>query len=165
MGGDSRARRGRPLILPLLLALAAPAAAAETPAGFVSRLYASYRDENFSPFRRKSRIFAPAFVAALDEDSRLYRDEVGFIDADPICQCQDPAGMKAEVGRARTAGAGRAEVPVRIRFGASDVRDIRLELIRVGGAWRIADIASADEPSFLAELQASNRRRRAELRR
>jgi hypothetical protein len=147
--------------LALLLAALAPAPAAETPAAFVGRLYAAYRDENYSPLRHPARVFARPFVAALADDKRLYRDEVGFIDADPLCQCQDPAGMKAEVGAARQASAAIAAVPVRLRFGDSDVRTIELKLVRTGAGWRVADIAAEDEPSFLQDLQASNRRKRA----
>lgn len=150
-------------LMPFLAALLAPAA--ETPSAFVDRLYASYRDEDYSPLRRPGRIFAPPFVAALAEDSRLSRDEIGFIDADPLCQCQDHKGMRAEPGGARRISARRAEVPVRLRFGGSDVRDIRLKLVRTATGWRIADIAAGDSPSFLTDLQAWNRRQRAELRR
>jgi hypothetical protein len=139
-------------------ALLAPAA--DTPRAFVESLYAAYRDEDYSPFRRPGRVFAPPFVAALAEDSRLFRDEIGFIDADPLCQCQDHSGMKAETGAARPISARRAEVPVRLRFGAADVRDIRLKLVRTPAGWRVADIATADDPSFLTDLQASNRRQR-----
>ncbi|HEX8572953.1 MAG TPA: DUF3828 domain-containing protein [Allosphingosinicella sp.] len=148
--------------LPLLLAaLLAPSA--ESPGAFAARLYDSYRDENYSPFRNPRRIFAPPFVAALAEDSRLSRDEVGFIDADPLCQCQDHSGMRAELGKARPLSARQAEVPVRLRFGAEDVRDIRLKLVRTGSGWRVADIVAEDSPSFLRDLRAWNRRKRSEL--
>jgi hypothetical protein len=151
--------------LALLLAALAPAPDAETPAAFVGRLYAAYRDEDYSPLRHPGRVFARPFVAALAEDRRLYRDEVGFIDADPLCQCQDPAGMKAELGAVRQASAAFATVPVRLRFGDSDVRAIELKLVRGRAGWRIADIAAEDEPSFLQDLQASNRRKRRGLER
>jgi len=144
-----------------LAALLAPAA--ETPSAFAARLYASYRDEDYSPFRHPRQVFAQPFVAALAEDSRLSRGEVGFIDADPLCQCQDPSGMKAELGDARRISERQSEVPVRLRFGAADVRYIRLKLIRTAAGWRVADIAAEDSPSFLGELQAWNRRKRAEL--
>jgi len=152
-----------PFLLAAWLAPAAPAAAQEGPRAFVARLYAAYRDPDFSPLRRPERIFAPPFVAALAEDRRLFTGEVGFIDADPICQCQDPGGMKADLGAVREAGA-RAEVSVRLRFGAADVRRIRLKLVRLAAGWRVADIAADDEPSFLADLQASNRKERQKRR-
>ncbi|MEA3066142.1 MAG: hypothetical protein QOJ27_2603 [Sphingomonadales bacterium] len=146
----------------LLAAWLAPApAAAGTASVFVGRLYAAYRDENYSPLRHPGRVFDRPFAAALAEDKRLYRGEVGFIDADPLCQCQDPAGMKAELGDARLVSPRRAEVPVRLRFGAADVRDLKLKLSRTSAGWRIADIATPDEPSFLHDLAASNRSKRS----
>ena len=145
----------------LLAALLSPVQAADTPSAFVARLYAAYRDEDYSPFRHPGRVFAPPFVAALAEDSRLFRGEVGFIDADPLCQCQDYSAMQAELGGASQVSARQAEVPVRLRFGTADIRDIRLKLNRTSAGWRVADIAAGDSPSFLRDLQASNRKERA----
>lgn len=153
------------MILPFLLAaFSGPGGAMPPPDGpraFVTRLYAAYRDPDYSPLRRPDRVFAPAFVAALKEDARLFRDEIGFIDADPICQCQDPGGMKAEVTAVARSGPAAAMVRVALRFGSADRRDVGLKLVRTPAGWRVADIASADEPSFLADLQAWNRRARA----
>jgi hypothetical protein len=152
------------MILPLVLAALlapTPQAAAETPRGFVSRLYAAYRDPDYSPFTHPARVFAPPLVAALRENARLSSGEVGYLDADPLCQCQDPGGLRAAVAGVRQSAPGSAEVRVRIAFGGADSRDLRLTLVRLAGAWRIADIATADEPSFLAGLRAWNRRKRS----
>jgi hypothetical protein len=156
------------MTLPLLIAAwlaPAPVAAAESPRSFVERLYASYKDEDFSPFDHPERIFAPPFVAALKEDARLSREEIGFIEADPLCQCQDPVSMRAQIAAVRRPSSASAEARLRLRFGASAPRDIRLKLIRTRAGWRVADIAADDEPSFLADLRAFNRRRRLEQRR
>ena len=146
----------------LAAALLAPAAAtpAETPQAFVTRLYASYRNPNFSPLTHPERTFTPPFVAALKEDARLFRGEVGFIDADPICQCQDTAGLRASIAGIQQSAAA-ADVHVTLRFGGSDVRSIRLKLAKTAAGWRVADIAAAEEPSFLRDLQASNRKKRS----
>jgi hypothetical protein len=145
----------------LAAAMLSPAPAGETPRAFVERLYASYRDSNYSPFTRAARVFAPPFVAALREDSRLFRDEVGFIDADPICQCQDAGGLRARVAGVRQPTAAAAEARILLRFGDTDSRDLILRLVRTRAGWRVADIATADDPSFLGELQASNRKKRS----
>jgi uncharacterized protein DUF3828 len=148
------------MMLPALLAaMAAPAPPAETPRAFVARLYAGYRDGNYSPLVRPERIFAPPLVAAIREDVRLSRDEVGFMDADPLCQCQDPSGLRPVVGKVRQPTARTATARVGLSFGASDRRELRLRLVRTGAGWRIADIVTADEPSLLAGLQRFNRRR------
>lgn len=145
------------LLAALLAAAAAPPA--ESPRGFVERLYSGYRDPDHDPLARPEQVFAPALVAAIGEDRRLSSEEVGYMDADPLCQCQDAAGLKAAIGEVRPSGRRQATARVRIDFGGSDRRDLRLELLRTAAGWRIADIATAEEPSLLAGLQRFNRRR------
>lgn len=139
-------------------ALLAAAAPAESPRAFVERLYAGYRDPDYDPLARPEQVFAPALVAAIREDRKLSRDEVGYMDADPLCQCQDAAGLRAAIGDARRSGL-KAAARVRITFGGSDRRDLRLKLIRTASGWRISDVATADEPSLLEALGRFNRRR------
>lgn len=145
--------------LALLAALLAPAPPAETPRAFVERLYAGYRYPDYSPLARPRRVFAAPLVAAIREDRKLSQDEVGYMDADPLCQCQDAAGLRAAIGDARLSGRKGATVQVGVTFGGSDRRDLRLELVRAAAGWRISDIATADEPSLLAGLRRFNRRR------
>lgn len=145
----------------LLLAaamLAAPAPA-ESPRAFVERLYAGYRDPDHDPLARLDHVFSPALAAAIREDRRLSSEEVGYMDADPLCQCQDSAGLGASIAALRPSGRKGAEARVRIAFGGSDRRDLRLKLVRTAAGWRIADIATADEPSLLDGLNRFNRRR------
>lgn len=151
------------MILPLLLAgwLAPAAPAPDSPRAFVERLYASYRSETWSPLSKPERVFAPPLVAAIREERRLSRDEVGFMDADPICDCQDPSGMRTRIESVTEPARGAAIVRVTLRFGPSDRRDLTLRLVRLPAGWRIADVASTDEPSLLADLKAWNRRKRS----
>jgi hypothetical protein len=149
------------MILPLLLAAAlAPAPPAETPEAFVDRLYAAYRDPDFSPLARPDRVFAPPLVAAIREDQRLSREEVGFMDADPLCQCQDPAGLNPLVRQVEKPTNRAATARILLRFGGGDDRDLRLDLVRTSAGWRVADLGTADSPSMLADLRRFNRRRR-----
>lgn len=153
------------MILPLLLAAwLAPAAApvAESPRAFVERLYAAYRNPDFSPLSKPERVFAPPLVAAIAEDRRLSRDEVGFMDADPLCECQDPSGMRPRIEAVSEPARGAAIVRVTLRFGPTNRRDLRLRLIRLAVGWRVADVSSSDQPSLLGDLQAWNRRVRRE---
>jgi hypothetical protein len=143
----------------LLAAMAAPSSAAETPRAFVERLYAGYRDPDYSPLDRPERIFAAPLVAEIREDWRLSKGEVGYMGADPLCQCQDASGLEARVEAVRIAGR-RATARVRLDFPGPDRRAVELKLVRGGDGWRIADIASADEASLLGGLRRFNRRRR-----
>jgi hypothetical protein len=147
-------------LLLLLAALASPVQAAETPRAFVERLYAGYRDPDYSPLARPGRVFAPPLVAAIAEDARLSRGEVGYMDADPLCQCQDPGGLHPVIEEIRQPSPGRAMARLLLGFGPSDRRTLTLRLVRTRAGWRVDDIATADAPSLLGELQRFNRRRR-----
>jgi len=145
----------------ILFALAAANPAAnESPRAFVERLYASYSNEDYSPFEHPERVFAPALLAAINEDSKLANGEVGFIDADPICQCQDTAGMRSSVASV-TGSRGQATARITLSWqGTKDRRDVRLRLTRTPAGWRIADVITTDEPSLLHDLQEANRKAR-----
>jgi hypothetical protein len=142
----------------LLAAMLSPPPPAETPRTFVERLYAGYRDADYDPLAKPGRIFAPALVAAMKEDLRLSRDEVGYMDGDPICQCQDASGLSHVIEEIGQPGGKRAMARIRLDLGGSDLRALTLRLVRTRSGWRIEDIATADEPSLLESLQRFNRR-------
>jgi len=79
----------------MLAALLLAAAAPQTPQAFVSQLYARYRDERFSPFHHIDGIFAPPLARAIRLDQKLAGPgEIGALDGDPICDCQDSDGYR-----------------------------------------------------------------------
>ena len=142
----------------IFVALAlASAWVAETRKAFLVRIYASYHDRNFNPLTHPDRYFAPRLKAAIDADSQLAKGEVGYVDGDPICQCQDAEGLRARVASVQQLSRDRAVVRVLIALHGYKPRPARLSLTRTRAGWRIADIASAEEPSLLAGLTASNR--------
>jgi hypothetical protein len=145
--------------LALAAALLAAAPAAESPRAFVERIYAGYRDSDYSPLARPRLVFAPPLVAAIREDSRLSRDEVGYMDADPLCQCQDPTGLRPRVDEVVRPTRFTAIARVRLDLGGSDRRELRLRLVRTAAGWRVADVVTADEPSLLDSIRRFNRRR------
>jgi len=145
------------MLLALALAAAAPAAQAETPRGFMERLYAYYSAHGYSPFKHPERVFAPRLLAAIKEDERLARGEVGYLDGDPVCQCQDAAGLKARVTSVRMQDAAKASVAVAIGLTGYKPRPAQFSLVRTTGGWRIADVSSPDEKSLLAGLERANR--------
>lgn len=140
----------------LLLAAGSPA---ETPRAFVERLYAGYRDADFDPLADPGGVFAPALVAAIREDRRLSSDEVGYMDADPFCQCQDAAGFRPAIRNVDHPSRDKATALVRLDFGDPERRELRLRLVRTSLGWRVADLVAEDEPSLLRSLTRSNRRR------
>ena len=147
------------MMLALLLAVAA-SPAAETPRQFMTRVYAQYRHRDFSPLTHPDRYFSARLKAAIAEDARLAHGEVGYVDGDPLCQCQDPAGMKPTVTAATQHGAS-ATVRVTIGWEHDPARPATFSLVRTRAGWRIADVGSADEPSLLGAIEKSNRELKA----
>jgi len=138
-----------------LLALAA-AQTAETPRQFVTRAFAGYRSASFNPLDKPERWFAPRLIAAIRDDAKLAHGEVGYLDGDPICQCQDPDGMRPSVVRAALHGRDQATVKVSIGWPHDKPRPATFSLVRTPTGWRIADVSSADEPSLLKALDKAN---------
>jgi hypothetical protein len=134
--------------------------AGDSPRAFVQQLYSSYANPGFSPLDKPERIFARPLRAAISEDQRLARGEVGFLDGDPLCDCQDTLGMRSRivslVVKERSA---RARVLLRFA-GTSDKRDIRLSLVLTPAGWRIADVGTKEEKSLLHDLSEANRKAR-----
>jgi len=147
----------------ILLALAAAAAQpADTPRGFMERLYANYGQSDYSPFTHPGQVFAPRLLAAINEDSKLAHGEVGYLDGDPLCQCQDPSDIDPSVGMVTMHGRDRAEVTVLYCQDCDVARVARFSLKHLRTGWRIADVSSPDEPSLLGSLEAANRKARAQ---
>ena len=142
----------------LIAFLLAAAIAGETPRAFLERTYASYANSNFSPLEKPGRIFAPQLRAAILEDERLAHGEVGFLDGDPLCDCQDTGGMRSKiVSVARTAAGASALISIHFD-GTNDTREIRLKLVETREGWRIADVGTKSEPSLLKDLREANRK-------
>jgi hypothetical protein len=148
------------MMLALLLAAAPAPAASGNPRQFMTRVYAQYRHKDFSPFTHPGLYFSPRLKAAIAEDARLAHGEVGYVDGDPICQCQDAAGMTPRVTAVTQHGTS-ATVRVTIGWAHDPARPATFTLIRTPAGWRIADVGSADEPSLIAAIEKSNRELRA----
>jgi hypothetical protein len=130
---------------------------------FLVQLYAHYPARNgarpFDPTGRSAAsVFDPSFVTLLREDARLTPPgDVGAIDWDPICGCQDDEGMTVRIGAIRPVGPSQATALVDVRFPGTQPTHIGLDLIVDHGQWRIHDIRTKDVPSLRADLIQSNR--------
>jgi hypothetical protein len=146
------------IVLALLAAASQPA---ETPKAYMQRLYANYKNSDYSPFAHPERVFAPRLLSAINEDSKLAHGEVGYLDGDPVCQCQDTGGMRPSITDVSQEGPDKATVRVSIGWEGEKARPATFKLLRTRGGWRIADVSSADEPSLLGALETANRKARA----
>lgn len=96
-------------------------------------------------------------AALIDRDIELAGDDLPFLDADPICNCQDWEGIAVRSVRVRALGRGRTEATVQF-VNAGEPQTARFILIREDGGWRIDDIVNPPWRGLAARLAESNRR-------
>jgi hypothetical protein len=145
----------------------APAATATTATGadaadvrtYLEGLYAHYKSSKgntFEPFgRNEGDVFDADTIALLKADEAAAHGEVGAIDSDWLCQCQDFESIQSTISvqsATPTTAAAAAD------FKDTQISDakpehITFDLVKVNGAWRIHDIHTADQPSLRKVLQ------------
>jgi len=133
------------LALGIAAALAAPAAQAQDQASvraFLTDIYRHYGSEKQkgASLDDPKRWFEPGLADAMRRDAReaARRGEVGALDGDPFCDCQDFEWFTAKIGPI-TVAKRSARAVVRFRNG----RPMRLvyDLVSTHAGWRIRDIA------------------------
>jgi hypothetical protein len=133
---------------------------------FVAWIYSHYPTSTRHPTfdalsaANKKAIFAPSLIALFDEDARLAHGEVGALDGDPLCDCQDDGGMTFKIASVRSVDPARASAAVVRSYPDSkppEVKTITLDLAMTKRRWRVYDVRSKDTPSLRALLTRSNR--------
>lgn len=129
----------------------------ETPEQFVRRVYAHYHRDG--PGVSTSRpdgtpYYAPALLDAFAKDSEASHGEVGAIDSDPLCACQDYGDLK--ITRISVAAANADTAKAQVTFRNLRYRStVILTLSRMTDGWRIADVGHKRMKSVKAVLQDS----------
>lgn len=130
---------------------------------FVGWLYGPDRLESLTPLGDEAPlVFTPSVVALMAEARE--REDTAAFDADPVCQCQDPGGLRLLTSTVLAAEADRAVVQVIFDFQgplsavAPDLDSestVRLVLILGRGdeGWRIDDILPLQAWSFRRGLR------------
>lgn len=139
----------------LLASLPTQAASGETPEAFVRRVYTLYRANGAGVSTQRPEgtpFYAAALLDAFAKEEELVHGEVGAIDADPICSCQDHGTIRVKrvtvaPGKGDTVTA-RADIK---NLGANDT--IVFTLSPTPAGWRIADIGNEEMKSVMAVLQ------------
>lgn len=120
---------------------------------FVEGLYGAYHGDGPDYVGRQAkRVFSPALLALIHRDkARTPRGDVGALDGDPICDCQDFEITKVIV-TVEPAGAGRATARAQfLNFGKPQT--VRLDLVVGPGGWRVDDVHTPDTPSLARFLR------------
>ena len=147
---------------PTNTAAAAPAAASSDAAdvkAFLDGLYAHYKsskDNNFQPFDGNAKAVLDADAIALFKaDQKVMKGEVGAIDTDWLCDCQDFNSIVATV-------TVQSATPTEAK-ATSDFHDPQdttdkpghdtFDLVKTADGWRIHDMGTRDQPSLRKVLQ------------
>lgn len=104
-----------------------------------------------------TRYFHSSLVALLRADQKAASPDVGAIDADPVCACQDWNGIwKLLIDvRIETPNSDSARATAKVSFYLSDPKDnpkdslrkLSIKLAAENGAWRIYDITDETDPT------------------
>jgi Protein of unknown function (DUF3828) len=131
---------------------------------FIVKLYSHYPAPagggNFQPTDKDApSVFDPGMVALFKEDTRLSKGEVGFVDADPICMCQDDSGLKPKIVSVTLNGPAAATAVVDLQFTGETKKPnlLTLHLVVVNGQWRIYDLSMGDIKSYRADITKANK--------
>ncbi|HLP41130.1 MAG TPA: DUF3828 domain-containing protein [Fibrobacteria bacterium] len=144
----------QPLFLCLLLGDVNACSRDSTSAkSFLTGLYAGYQSPRGPDHLGKAAdtLFTPELLALIRRDQEQAAREVGLLDSDPICDCQD---FEISNVRIQTKGAGKSKQEAEVAFTNSG-RETRLGFTLAGDGkrWRIADIRTSTRPSMYRFLQ------------
>jgi hypothetical protein len=139
---------------------ASPAlAAADTPQGFLERVYKAYQTSDngndIGSEAKAARYFTPALAHLIAQDSAeaAKKSEVGKLDFDPFVGGQDWAktaiALKVAPGSASDRASGSATFTP---AGATKPTTVRLDLMKTASGWRIADIHWEDQTMSLVQI-------------
>jgi hypothetical protein len=145
--------------------VAAPAAAVAAPASgdaadakaFLDGLYAHYKvskDNTFAPFEANiAEVLDPDTRALMKADDKLLKGDVGDIDGDWLCDCQDFESITAVVAvQSATPTDAKATAVFTDTMDGKPKTDT-FDLVKTSAGWRIHDMGTADQPSLRKVLQ------------
>ena len=121
---------------------------------FLQQVYAKYAGNGEGPQtlgKDAPKLFAPELLALIREDQRRSQGEVGLLDHDPICSCQDFEGLEVTAIKVTPGRAARAKAEITFVNSGNAVR-VGFELVRKSRHWRILDVIEAEIPSLRAYL-------------
>lgn len=139
----------------------APLAAQGSPESFVRSLYARYAataatQDPSGPEWSDQNVYAPSLIALIERDRQLANGEVGFVNADPICQCQDTEGVRLVEVISTPAGADRADARVKFTFGGERDVEMTIKLLQTPNGWRVEDVLEPEGGSFAEQIRRAN---------
>lgn len=149
----------RALMAATMFLAASPVIAVEsTPNSFVTSLYQIYRNPDADPLGGSAKkIFSPGLLALIRAD-KVRSGEVGKLDYDPICGCQDADGLKLLAVTIKPLSATYVHAISKFRISAT-TKAVDLTLIKTSAGWRVDNVFSTDTGSLRDYLKGNSRKR------
>jgi hypothetical protein len=125
---------------------------------FVQGLYSAYAHAEPDYLGKGAdKVFSTRLLGLIRADQKATPDgDVGALDGDPICDCQDQQLTDLSV-EAKPLAPGHVRAKVRFRnLGQS--HDMTLDLAMGRHGWRVDDVHTRDTPSLVAYLRDSLKR-------
>jgi hypothetical protein len=126
---------------------------------FVRHIYSEYTTpskHNSPDFLGKdmARVFSPSLVRIIRIELRKTpKGDVGKIDGDPICNCQDWENLS--ITKLDITKNGDVTALASVTISNMDAQSsLKLSLLWTPQGWRIDDVSTADTPSYRKYLQA-----------
>jgi hypothetical protein len=121
---------------------------------FVLALYGNYeRDADANYLNSPEKVFTPRVLALMEAEARTIKPgDMGVIESDPLCDCQDSTGLTGVTVAPSVAGPGRVRADVKFTISSQPVA-VTLDIAAVNGAWRVADVHSAGLPSLVGAYE------------
>lgn len=145
------------LLLPAIQGRAQTTKQADT---FVRQLYGQYEHpiSRFGPSimgKHAASVFSPGLLALIrKEEKATPSGDVGKLDFDPVCSCQDSGGLRLKDLRVALTETGKATATVSLFFPEPTTIEVRLSLLWTPQGWRVDDIGTKDVPSLRKFLES-----------
>ena len=125
---------------------------------FVREVYASYQDDKPWPIddSRLDDVWSPRMAALIRRDRELADGDLPWLDADPICNCQDFENIEVLDARASWNADHRVVVTVRFVNAGQQNTGVFLLLGNPIQGWLIDDVLNPDGHPGLADALADS---------
>jgi hypothetical protein len=105
--------------------------------------------EAFAGHRGAEAIYSPSLLALIRRDARATpKGDVGKLDFDPVCSCQDSDGITLEALQIMPTDPSHGRAVVTLFPAGSNQRKVTLKLVLLPQGWRIDDMESNKTPSL-----------------
>jgi len=123
----------------------------ESAKAFVQEVYADYANPDLQhQERRQAKFYTPELYRLIVADRKGHPGDVGKLDGDPICDCQDPGDpgeLRVQSVKISTIELTRVKASV-VFLIAKEPREATLSLRFTSSGWKIDDIETKDMPSL-----------------